>query len=151
MKKYLALLIFLLSSLTIIGISFLDGKIWDIILIVFGIIAYGIVGMLFSIGIIRDKADGKEAYIIVMIILIFGGYWVYKGIQKFHLWILSWPPLWKIMTIIIISVLCIGTFIFLVKSWKNNNNNNNRKLIKMWNLSKEDYDFDAILTRILFM
>ena len=70
MKKLNALLVFLISSIAITGISFIDGKIWDIIFLVVGMIAYAIVGFLFSIGLLSTKKDGKDAYAFVFLLLL---------------------------------------------------------------------------------
>ena len=59
MKKLKALLVFLISSLAITGVSFIDGKIWNVIFLVVGMIAYVIVGILFSIGVLHGKEAGK--------------------------------------------------------------------------------------------
>ncbi|MDY2896451.1 MAG: hypothetical protein SOT51_06135 [Candidatus Enterosoma sp.] len=42
MKKINTLLVFLISGLAITGDSFIDGKIWDVIFLVVGMIAYAI-------------------------------------------------------------------------------------------------------------
>ena len=76
MKKLNALLVFLISSLTITGVSFIDGKIWDVIFIVVGMVTYAIVGVLFSIGVLHGKEAGKEAYVFVFFLLILAGYGV---------------------------------------------------------------------------
>ena len=65
MRKLNALLVFLISSLAITGISFVDGKVWDVIFLVVGMIAYAIVGIIFSIGILHGKQAGKDAYALV--------------------------------------------------------------------------------------
>lgn len=70
MKRLNALLVFLISSLAITGVSFIDGKIWDVIFLVIGMIAYAIVGILFSIGVLYGKEAGKEAYAFVFFFVI---------------------------------------------------------------------------------
>ena len=96
MKKINALLVFLISSLTITGISFIDGKVWDIIFLVVGLVAYAIVGILFSIGILSTKKQGSDAYALVFFLLLLGGYGVYKALEALRNWILSWPLAAKI-------------------------------------------------------
>ena len=50
MRKLNALLVLLISSLAITGISFIDDQVWNIIFLVVGMVAYAIVGFMFSIG-----------------------------------------------------------------------------------------------------
>ena len=96
MKKINALLVFLISSLAITGISFIDGKVWDVIFVVVGLVAYAIVGVLFSIGILSTKKQGGDAYALFFFLLILGGYGVYKALEALRNWILSWPLAAKI-------------------------------------------------------
>ena len=96
MKKINALLVFLISSLAITGTSFIDGKIWDVIFIVVGLVAYAIVGVLFSIGILSTRKQGSDAYVLVVFLLLLGGYGVYKALEALRNWILSWPLAAKI-------------------------------------------------------
>ena len=111
MNKLNALLVFLISSIAITGISFIDGKIWDIVFIVIGLIAYSIVGFLFSIGVLSTRQNGKDAYMLVFFLLILGGFGVYKLLEMARNWILSWPLLVKIMVpSFIIAGTCIAFF-----------------------------------------
>lgn len=111
MKKINALLVFLISSIAITGISFIDGKIWDIVFLAIGLIAYAIVGFLFSIGILSTRQNGKEAYAFVFFLLILGGFGVYKILKTIRNWILSWPLFVKIMVpSFIIAATCIAIF-----------------------------------------
>ena len=87
MKKLNAILVFLISSVAITSISFIDGKIWDIVFFAVGLIAYAIVGGLFSIGILSTKQDGADAYAFVFFLLILGGYGVYKLLELIRNWI----------------------------------------------------------------
>jgi hypothetical protein len=113
MKKYIAFLTLLISSLTITGISFIDGKIWDVVLLVIGFIAYAIVGVLFSLGILSGKQNGKDAYALVFILLLLGAYAVYKGLVAFKAWVLGWSLVAKILVPIGIGIL-IGLVIVLM-------------------------------------
>ena len=63
---YKILLVTLVTSLTITGISYIDDKIWNLIMCVIGMLAYSIVGVLFSIGILHGKNAGKEIEITVL-------------------------------------------------------------------------------------
>ncbi|MCI6608815.1 MAG: hypothetical protein MSF04_04170 [Bacilli bacterium] len=121
MKRLNALLVFLISSLAITGVSFIDGKIWDVIFIVVGMVAYAIVGVLFSIGVLHGKEAGKEAYAFVFFLLILAGYGVYKGLEKLRLWILAWPLTIKIIVPIMIALL-IGALITLIIMKRKRNN-----------------------------
>ena len=96
MKKINALLVFLISSLIITGLSFIDGKIWDVIFLVIGLVAYAIVGILFSIGILSTRKQGSDAYALVFFLLLLGGYGVYKALEALRKWILSWSLAAKI-------------------------------------------------------
>ncbi len=116
MKKYIALLTFLISSLTVTGISFVDGKIWDIVFLVIGMIAYAIVGVLFSIGVLHGKQAGKDAYVFVFLLLLLGGYGFYKLLELIRNWILSWPLFVKIMVPSLIAAgICAGIFFVVQK------------------------------------
>ena len=75
---YKVILTTLITSLAITGISYLDNKVWNIIMIAIGMISYSIVGVLFSFGLIHGKNSGKEAYAFVFIILLILGYCVYN-------------------------------------------------------------------------
>ena len=121
MKKLNALLVFLISSLAITGVSFIDGKIWNVIFLVVGMIAYAIVGILFSIGVLHGKEAGKDAYAFVFFLLILAGYGVYKGLEKLRLWILAWPLVVKIIVPIMIALL-IGALITLIIIKRKRNN-----------------------------
>ena len=121
MKRLNALLVFLISGLAITGVSFIDGKIWDVIFIVVGMVAYAIVGVLFSIGVLHGKEAGKEAYAFVFFLLILAGYGVYKGLEKLRLWILAWPLVVKIIVPIMIALL-IGALITLIIIKRKRNN-----------------------------
>lgn len=115
---YKALLVFLITTLAITGISVLDNQIWNIVLLVIGMLAYSIVGMLFSIGLIRGVQAGREMYALVFILLLGLGYCVYQGIVSLQLWVLSWPLFVKIIVPSIIVVLTIGIIILIVSSTK---------------------------------
>lgn len=109
-----ALLIVLVTSITITGISFLDDKIWNVIIAVIGVIAYGIVGLLYTIHLIDGKQEGKTAYAAVFIIVIIIGFLIYQGILKVEQWILSWPLAVKIIVPTVMGLLIVGTITLLV-------------------------------------
>lgn len=97
LEFYKLLLITLITSLSITGISYLDGKVWDIVMIVIGTLAYSIVSILFSVGLLHGKNVGKKAYAFVFIILLILGYCVYSGIVAIQNWITAWPQHVKIV------------------------------------------------------
>lgn len=117
-----SLLIVLITSISITGISFLDDKIWNIIIAVIGVGAYGIVGLLYSIHLIDGKQEGKTAYAAVVIILIIIGFLIYQGIIMVEQWILSWPIAVKIIVPTIMGLLIVGTTILLVIKKKKKTN-----------------------------
>ena len=117
-----SLLIVLITSISITGISFLDDKIWNIIIAVIGVSAYGIVGLLYSIHLIDGKQEGKTAYAAVVIILIIIGFLIYQGIIMVEQWILSWPIAVKIIVPTIMGLLIVGTTILLVIEKKKKTN-----------------------------
>lgn len=117
MKKYLSLLIFLVASLSITGISFFDDIFWDKILVGLGMASYSIVGGLFYIGLLKNKQDGKDAYVVILFILLLGLYGVYKGILRLKAWIVSWHLAFKIIVPIVLLGLIILVLIFVIKHW----------------------------------
>lgn len=114
LTAYKALLITLITSLSITGASFLDNRIWNLIMAIVGVGAYAIVGVLYSIRAISGRKAGREAYAAVFIILLFLGYCVYQGIIKFQQWVLSWPLALKIIIPSIMVLLIAGTIIWRV-------------------------------------
>lgn len=117
MRKLNALLVFLISSLAITGISFIDDQVWNVIFLVVGMVAYAIVGFMFSIGFLHGKQAGKEAYAFVFVLLLLGGYAVYKGLQQLKLWVLAWPLFVKILvpSIIGLGIIAVAVLIILFK------------------------------------
>ena len=111
---YKVLLVSLITSLSITGISFLDDKIWNLIMLIIGMIAYSIVGFLFSIRLISGKQASKEAYAAAFIILLILGYCVYNGIIKLQQWILSWPLYVKIIVPSVLVCLIAATIVLVV-------------------------------------
>ena len=124
---YKVILTTLITSLAITGISCLDDKIWKIIMLILGMLAYSVVGVLFSFGLIHGKNAGKEAYAFVFIILLLLGYCVYSGIVAVQNWIISWPLYVKI---IVPSLLFAATIIIIVQLLKKHKENNREYEIK---------------------
>lgn len=80
-------------------------------------VAYAIVGFMFSIGFLYGKQAGKEAYAFVFFLLLLGGYAVYKGLEQLKLWVLAWPLFVKIPvpSMIGLGVIAVVVLIVLVK------------------------------------
>lgn len=117
MRKLNALLVFLVSGLTITGISFIDDQVWNVIFLIVGMAAYAIVGFLFSIGFLNGKQAGRDAYAFVFFLLLLSGYAVYKGLEQLKLWVLAWPLFVKILvpSIIGLGIIAVVVLIVLVK------------------------------------
>ena len=111
MKYFKTILIALISSLSITGISFIDGKIWDVLFYVIGIVSYFIVGTLFSVGILHSKKAGSMAYVIVFLILAVTCFWFYRVLAKFRVWLLSIPLIVRIAIPSIFAAAIIGLII----------------------------------------
>ena len=92
----------------------MDGKFWDYVIVVIGMISYFLVGILFSIGLLKGKNAGKEAFLIIFIALMLLTFYVYKGILKFKQWILSWSLFFKITVPIILVIAIIGIIILMI-------------------------------------
>lgn len=97
MKHFRVFLIALISSLTITGISFIDGKIWNVLFYIIGIISYLVVGVLISFGLLASKKARGEAYAIVFVALSLSCLWVYNLLAKFRAWLLDLPVFVKII------------------------------------------------------
>lgn len=116
LKIYRVLLATLITSLSITGISYLDDKIWNIVLLVIGMATYSIVGILFSFGLLHGKNAGKEAYGAIFIILLLLGYGVYCGIVNLQKWILSWPLWIKITVPAVLIAIIVAAIVLIIKS-----------------------------------
>ena len=124
---YKVILTTLITSLAITGISCLDDKIGNIIMLIIGMLAYSIVGLLFSFGLIHGKNAGKEAYAFVFIILLLLGYCVYSGIVAVQNWIISWPLYVKIIVPSLLFAAIIIIIVQLLKKHKENNREYEKK------------------------
>ncbi len=114
LTQYKILLITLITSLLITGISFLDNKIWNIVMLIVGMLAYGMVGIQYSLHIIVGKQEGKDAFAATVIVLIILGVFVYNGIIEFQRWICSWALWIKIVVPTIMGILLIGIITMLI-------------------------------------
>lgn len=115
---YKTILTTLITSLVITGFRCLDNHIWNIIMIVIGMLAYSIVGLFFSIGLINSKGAGKEAYVFVFIILLILGYCVYSGIVAIQNWVVSWPLYVKFLVpgLLLFAIITIVAVLLFKKS-----------------------------------
>lgn len=118
---YKVILTTLITSLAITGISCLDDKIWNVIMLIIGMLAYSIVSILFSFGLIHGKNAGKEAYTSVFIILLLLSCCVYCGIVTIQNWIINWPLSVKIIvpSLLLVAIIIISLF-YLLKTHKKN-------------------------------
>ena len=121
LKIYKILLVTLITSLSITGVSYLDDKIWNIILLVIGMSTYSIVGVLFSFGLLHGKNAGKDAYVAIFVLLLLLGYGVYCGIVNLQKWILGWALWVKILIPSLLVAAIIATIVLMVKSNKTDN------------------------------
>jgi hypothetical protein len=113
---YKVLLVTLITSISITGISLLDDKTWNLVMLILGMVAYSIVGIFFSLGLISGRSEGKEAYSAVFIVLIIVGYCVYQGIVKFQEWILSWSPIVQVIVPVTMLIMIVGTIVLIIFS-----------------------------------
>lgn len=110
MNKFNSLIVFLVSGIALTGISYIDDKIWGIVFLVIGMIAYAAVGFLYSVGVLHGKDAGKETYALFFSLLLLGGYAVYSLLKAYRNWVLSWPLIAKIIVpITMVVVLAIVT------------------------------------------
>lgn len=114
LNAFRGLLITLITATAITGISFLDDQIWNIAIAIVGVVAYGIVGLLYSAHLISGKEAGKEAYAAVFIILLIIGVLIYNGILKVEQWILSWPLYVKILVPSLMGIGIIAVSVLLI-------------------------------------
>lgn len=79
-----------------------------------GMLAYSIVGILYSLKFISGSSNGSKAYLVVFIILFLIGVIIYREILSFQSWILSWPLAVKIIVPTVLGILTIGTIILMI-------------------------------------
>ena len=118
-KGLTTLLIFLISGFVITGISFLDGKVWEVIFGVAGSIAYTIVGILIDAGLNLSKHDRSDLFWVILLILVVFIYKIYCALVDFKLWLMS-IPLWiKILVVSVFGLasICVG----ILKVFKDKN------------------------------
>lgn len=113
------LLIVLITTIAITGISFIDNLIWKIIMAVICTLAFMIVNCLYRKDIIHGTRAGREANAAITIILIIVGILIVSGIIKLVQWIDSWLLWIKVLVIIILLLGIIITFIFMIIAKRN--------------------------------
>ena len=114
MKIKIGILIFLITSLTITGVSFIDDKIWSMVISVVGVISYFIVGLLYSANLIKGSSMGAKGYAVIFVILLLVVYWLYKKLMELQMWINSWPLILKIIVPIVMIILIILVIIWII-------------------------------------
>ena len=123
---FVVLLTIAVSSLTITGVAAIDGQFWNILLKVLGLIAYGIVGFLISIGLLNGRKASLKAYAFILGLLILGAFEVYRLLSMFNQWVLGWPLFVKILvpsTLFLLIVLIIVLKILISKRYKKTEEN----------------------------
>lgn len=115
LSYYRILLITLISSTAITGIGFLDNKIWNWIFVGLGMLAYAIVGFLYSIKAIQGKQEGKDAYAVVFFVLFIIGIFVYNGIRRVQQWLVSWSFGVKasVIVLLVLSIIAVSIIMYL--------------------------------------
>lgn len=114
MKIKIGILIFLITSLTITGVSFIDDKIWSMVISVIGVISYSIIGLLYSANLIKGSSMGAKGYAVIFVILLLVVYWLYKKLMELQMWINSWPLILKIIVPIVMIILIILVIIWII-------------------------------------
>jgi len=115
-KGFVSLIVALVGTISITGISLLDSSFWNLLFRVLGMIAYGIVGVLYAIGAISTKKEGSEAFWKTLTILIILGFFVYEGIVRVQNWFLSWALGWKIAFFSVLGATLLFVVFLLIKS-----------------------------------
>lgn len=108
------LLVALISSVTITGLSFIDDQIWHWFFIGVGVLAYLIVGGLISLGILSTKRDMKDAYLLVFFLLLLGAWGIYELLNRFQQWVLGWPLAVRIIVPSLLGAGIIGVVVFKI-------------------------------------
>ena len=123
MKKWIVLLMFLLTSISITGISYIDNLILD--RVIAGLVALStfIVGLLYKLGIIDTKRDGSDSFKGVFVVLLIVALVTYLGIRKFQEWVLVWPLFVKIIVPSVMGLMIIGIIVIVIYDYLRNCDN----------------------------
>lgn len=124
MKKWIVLLIFLLTSISITGFSYIDNLILD--RVIAGLVALStfIVGLLYKLGIIDTKREGSDAFKGVFVVLLIVALVTYLGIRKFQEWVLLWPLFVKILVPSVMGLVIVCVIVLVIHDYLNDNNDN---------------------------
>lgn len=114
MKKWIALLVFLLTSISITGLSLIDNLILARIVASLVSIAFFIVSLMYKIGVIDSKSEGSKAFKGVFVILLILALTIYLGIRRFQEWFLTSPMYVKIIIPSVLGLLIIGVIILII-------------------------------------
>ena len=110
----ITLLVFLITSLTITGVSFIDDKIWSTIMSIIGTISFSIIGSLYSAKLINGSSMGAKGYTVVFVVFLLIVYWIYKKLMELQEWINSWQLIFKIIVPIFMVILIILVLIWII-------------------------------------
>ena len=99
----------LLTSTPIIGFSFIDNKLWQLIIAGIGAFAYACVRALYKFGIVDSRSEGSNADLIIFIIPLL---LVFFGIQWVMNWINSWSLVAKIIVPSVLGAGIIGIIVY---------------------------------------
>lgn len=120
MRKWIAILLTLLTSLSVTGLLFIDNLILDRIIAGLVAISFSLVGLLFKFGVIDGKREGQDAFRGVFVILLIGTLIIYLGIRKFQEWVMSWSLAVKIIVPFALGLLFIGAIVWAIHDYANN-------------------------------
>lgn len=115
-KGFVRLIVALVGTISITGISLIDSNFWNLVFRILGMIAYGIVGLFYSLGLISTKKEGREAFWKTLLVLIILGFFVYEGIVRVQNWFLSWALGWKIAFFSVLGAMLLFVIFLFVKS-----------------------------------
>ena len=113
MKKWILIISSIITSLSITGIGFIDNLVWDKIMAITITVASGIVGTLYSFGVLSKRGSGAKAYIAILLLLLCAEFYIYKGIIDLQNWIISWELWVKILIPAVIGLCFIGIIIWI--------------------------------------
>lgn len=115
-KGFVGAIVALVGAISITGISLIDSSFWNLVFRILGMVAYGIVGLLYGLGLINTKKEGSEAFWKILLMLIILGFFVYEGIVRVQNWFLSWALSWKITFFSVLGAMLLFVIFLFVKS-----------------------------------
>lgn len=115
-KGFVELIVTLVGTISITGISLIDSSFWNLLFRILVMVAYGLVGLFYSLGLISTKKEGREAYWKTLLVLIILGFFVYEGIVRVQNWFLSWALGWKIAFFSVLGAMLLFVVFLLIKS-----------------------------------